>query len=67
MCMDTCRKCGEQIDTDDEPESYVGEVCYCEDCRADMDSMDLEDQLDELLLTKIEAALSKAALQTGEM
>lgn len=43
MSICRCSKCHEIIDSD------LTEGCLCEDCKDNLDSMDLEDQLDELL------------------
>lgn len=35
MSMDTCAKCGDLVDTDDDPAAYdFGDKCRCETCRA---------------------------------
>lgn len=43
MSMCRCDMCEEIIDSD------LCEGCVCADCKADMDDMDLEDQLETLL------------------
>jgi len=33
MSMDRCGKCGDLVDTDDDPDAYIDDECMCEACR----------------------------------
>lgn len=33
MSIELCSSCGEMVDTDDEPECYIGDTCICGKCQ----------------------------------